>query len=211
MKSKYFFLFVCLAFVAFSMNAQNIFDETIRKKATNRVALLQLNDSEKEARLIELISIHLMAVRDWHNGHPYTLVPEGINPKTGEKLSKNDRQLIIDSTLPKNVHEALMNGLRKDLNETQVEAVLDDYTIGKVAFTMKGYREIIPDMTSGEEAFILNQLKDAREEAIDYKNMELISAIFKIHKTKIELYLYQNGRNWKAIYKAYVDSLNKNK
>lgn len=196
---------------AFSMSAQNTFDESIRKKAADRVDLLQLNDPEKETRLIEVISTHLTAVRDWHNDHPYTLVPEGINPKTGGVLSKNDRQLIIDSTLPKYVHEALMSGLRKDLTEVQTEAVLDDYTAGKVAFTMKAYKEIIPDLTSEEEAFIVNHLKQAREEAVDYKNMELISAIFKIHKTQIELYLYQNGRNWKAIYKMYVDVLKKEK
>jgi nitroimidazol reductase NimA-like FMN-containing flavoprotein (pyridoxamine 5'-phosphate oxidase superfamily) len=37
-----------------------------------------------------------------------------------------------------------MAGLRKDLTEEQVEAILDKYTIGKVAFTMKGYKAIVP-------------------------------------------------------------------
>ena len=37
--------------------------------------------------------------------------------------------------------------------------------------------------------------------------MNEISAIFKIHKTQIEQYLNANGRNWKAMYKTYVDSL----
>jgi hypothetical protein len=102
-----------------------------------------------------------------------------------------------------------MSGLQSDLTEEQVELVLDKYTIGKVAFTMKAYREVVPDMTPEEETTIINYLKQAREEAVDYKSMDQISAIFKIYKTKIELYLYQNGRNWKAIYKTYVDSLKK--
>ena len=181
----------------------------VEKKASEWVASLNLNDEAKDSRVTKVIAAHLKAVRDWHNEHPHTLVPEGVNPKTGGTLSNLDRQIIIDSTLPKEFHQALMDGLRKDLTEEQVEWVLDKYTVGKVDFTMKAYREIVPDMTPEEETTLLNYLKQAREEAVDYKSMDQISAIFKIYKTKIELYLYQNNRNWKTIYKIYVDSLKK--
>jgi hypothetical protein len=183
----------------------------ITKKSTEWVSSLKLNDKAKEKRLIQVISTHLTAVRDWHNTHSYTLVPEGIEPRTGDKLSQLERQMIVDSTLPESVHEALMSGLRKDLNEEQVEVVLDKYTVGKVAFTMKAYKEIITNMTPEEEKTILDYLKQAREKAVDYKNMNQISAIFEIYKTKIELYLYQTGHNWKAIYKEYVNELKKKK
>lgn len=181
----------------------------VEKKAAEWVSSLDLNDEAKAARVQKVIVTHLEAVRDWHNNHDYNVVPEGINPKTGGTLTKLDRQVILDATLSKDVHEALMSGLRKDLTEEQVELILDKYTIGKVAFTMKAYKEVVTNMTPEEETTILNYLKQAREEAVDYKSMDQISAIFKIYKTKIELYLYQNGRNWKAIYKAYVDSLKK--
>ena len=36
--------------------------------------------------------------------------------------------------------------------------------------------------------------------------MNEISAIFEIYKTKSEGFLYANGRNWKAMYKAYTDA-----
>ncbi|MDR2148601.1 MAG: DUF3826 domain-containing protein, partial [Tannerella sp.] len=175
------------------------------------VASLRLNDEAKTSRVTKVIAAHLKAVRDWHNTQDYNKVPEGINPRTGGMLTKLDRQMIMDSKLPKEIHDALMSGLRKDLTEEQVELILDKYTVGKVAFTMKAYREIVTDMTPEEDATILNYLKQAREEAIDYKNMEQISAIFEIYKTKCELYLYQTGRNWRTIYKAYVDSLYKKK
>jgi hypothetical protein len=48
-------------------------------------------------------------------------------------LSTMDRQIIVNSSLPKSVHENLMAGLRKELTEDQVEVILDKYTIGKVA------------------------------------------------------------------------------
>jgi hypothetical protein len=184
-------------------------DLEINKKAAEWVNSLNLNDEAKTARVTKVIAAHLKAVRDWHNTHDYNIVPEGINPKTGGTLTKLDRGIIIDSTFPEEAHETLMLGLRKDLTEEQTEQILDKYTVGKVAFTMKAYKEIVKDMAPEEEAVILNYLKQAREEAVDYKNMDQISAIFKIYKTKIELYLYQTGRNWKAIYKDYVDSLKK--
>ena len=133
----------------------------------------------KQARLKEVVGDHLKAVRDWHNQHPFTVVPAGINPVTGKRLGNLDRQLIADSAIPGSVHEDLMAGLRKDLSEEQVEAILDKYTIGKVAFTMNGYRAIVPDLTRDEEATILGFLKQAREQSVDYKNMNRISAIFK--------------------------------
>lgn len=176
------------------------------KKAGEWVGSLGLKDPAREARLTAVIANHLKAVRDWHNGHPFTTVPAGVNPVTGLPLSNLDRQMIADSAIPKSVHTALTDGLRKDLNPEQVEAILDKYTVGKVAFTMKGYRAIVPNLTKAEEATILAFLKQAREEAVDYKNMNQISAVFEVYKTKSEQYLNANGRNWKEMYKTYTDA-----
>ncbi|HEY1114190.1 MAG TPA: exo-alpha-sialidase, partial [Chitinophagaceae bacterium] len=192
----------------FAMNAEQKFksDAEQEKKAAVWVSSLGLNDVAKEERVKAAIALHLRAVREWHNDHPYTTVPAGINPATGNPLSQLDRQLIANSAIPRSVHENLMTALHKDLNEEQVEQVLDMYTIGKVAFTMAGYKAIVPDLTAEEEARILSFLKQAREQAIDYKNINQISAIFEIYKTKSEQYLNANGRNWRALYKAYTDA-----
>jgi hypothetical protein len=211
----------CAAFISFSANAQTQTasittmstearaksDQDQEKKAAEWVASLNLNDAAKEARLKSLISTHLKTIRDWHNEHPYTTVPAGINPVTGKRLSELDRQIIANSAIPETVHKDLMAGLRKDLSEEQVEMILDKYTIGKVAFTLAGYKAIVPNLTPQEEATILAYLKKAREEAIDYKNMNQISAIFEIYKTQCEQYLNNNGRNWRQMYKAYTDAV----
>ena len=177
------------------------------KKAAEWTASLKLNDAAKEQRLQAVIVAHLKAVRDWNNEHPGTIVPAGINPTTGQLLSELERQIIAQSSMPKTVHENLMAGLRKDLAEEQVELVLDKYTIGKVQFTMAGYKAIVPDMTALEEETILKFMKQAREQAVDYKSMKQISAIFEIYKTKSEQYLNNNGRNWKQMYKAFTDGI----
>ena len=182
-------------------------DTDQEKRAAVWVASLNLNDAAKEARVTAVITAHLNAIRDWHNNHSYTNVPSGINPTTGKALSVLDREVIADSAIPKSVHQNLMAGLRKDLTPEQVETILDKYTVGKVEFTMTGYHAIVSDMTTEEEKTILGNLKQAREQAVDYKNMQQISAIFKIYKTQCEQYLNSNGRDWHKLYKTYVDSV----
>lgn len=180
-------------------------DAQLEKKAIDWVASLSLEDEKNAGYVATLIYNHLRKVRDWHNEHPYTTVPEGINPLTGNPLSKLDREMIADSAMPKSVHETLMKGLRRCLTEEQVGVILDKYTIGKVAFTLKGYQAIVPDMTEKETAYVLEQLKLAREKAIDYKSMKQISAIFEIYKTKCEQYFNDHGRSWRQMFKDYVN------
>ncbi len=182
-------------------------DTTLESKAAGWVVSLQLNDNAKAEKVKAAIASQLTAVKDWHNSHPFTLVPEGINPANGNKLSELDRDIIICSTKPKSIHDNLMAVLKAELDSAQVEMILDKYTIGKVEFTLKGYKAIVPDLTAKEETEILKNLKQAREQAIDYKNMREISAIFEIYKTKCEQYLNNNGRNWRQLYKAYTDKV----
>ena len=177
------------------------------KKAQSWVISLKLNDETKEAKVKSLIFSHLKEVMDWHNEHHADIVPEGINPITGNPLSLLERQMIADSSMPKIVHQKLMEGLNKILNKDQVEAILDKYTVGKVEFTMKGYHSIVTDLTPEEESTILGFMKEAREMAIDYKSMKEISAIFEIYKTKSEQYLNSNGRNWHTLYKLFVQKM----
>ncbi|MDT0677646.1 DUF3826 domain-containing protein [Autumnicola musiva] len=174
-------------------------------KAKEWVSELSLLDHESILAVEKVISTHLKTVRDWHNEHPYTMVPAGINPRTGESLSELDRRMIAHSAKPGSVHEDFMNGLRQHLNEEQVIHILDKYTVGKVDFTMKGYHAIVPDLTEEEAKHIRGLLEEARERAVDYKNMEEISAIFEIYKTKAENYLNSNGRSWRQLYKDYVN------
>ena len=196
---------------AMSADAKAKTDQESDQKAAEWAASLRLNDAKKEAAVKQVIATHLTAIRDYHNAHPYTETPAGFNPATGKALSTMDRQLITVSAMPKSIHENLMAGLRQQLTPEQVEAVLDKYTIGKVAFTLNGYKSIVPNLTSTEETVILTNLKQAREQAVDFKNMKEISAVFEIYKTKNEEYLNTHGRNWREMFKAYVDAANAKK
>jgi len=195
----------------FSQTKDIVVPEDILTKAKEWVSTLNLTDGGKRTAVENIIAIHLTTVKDWHNDHPSSTVPDGINPLTGNKLSDLDKQIIADSAMPVTVHKALMDGLNQNLSADQVELILDKYTIGKVAFTMKGYKAIVPDLTADEEAKILAYLKQAREQAVDYKNMKQISAIFEIYKTKSEQLLNNNGRSWRALYSAYTKKIKEEK
>lgn len=199
-------LVIMLATLFLTVNlslAQENEEAKLREKAENWIKELNINNKEKETQATEIIATHLITVRTWHNDHPYDSVPAGINPATGQQLSELDRSIIADSAMPRSVHEALMTGLKANLDDSQIEAILDKYTIGKVAFTLKGYHAIVTDLTAEEEAVILKNLKEAREIAVDFKSMKQISAIFEIYKTKNEQYLNSNGRSWRQLYKDY--------
>ena len=181
------------------------------KKAQEWVAKLNIADAAKKAKVENAVATHLTEVRDWHNAHPVKENPGGMNPATGNAFTNLDWEVIYCSQKPKSVHENLMNVLKAELTPEQVEAILDEYTIGKVAFTLKGYEAIVPNLTDTERTEILKNLRHAREIAIDYKNMKEISAIFEIYKTKCEQYLNNNGRNWKQMFKDYVNKRNAEK
>ncbi len=206
-------LLLCTAILVmgFSVHAQEpgkntTPDTALENKAVQWVKALNLNDAAKEARLTNVIATHLITVKEWNNTHPASAVPAGINPATGNRLSEMDRQIIANSAMPASVHQNLMTGLKADLTPEQVETILDKYTVGKVAFTMAGYKSIVPNMTPKEDSVILVFMKQAREQAVDFKSMMQISAIFEIYKTKSEQYLNMNGRNWRDMYRAYSDA-----
>jgi hypothetical protein len=196
---------------AFSQPKDVVVPGEILIKAKEWTSALNLTDAAKKSAVENAIALHLTTIRGWHNDHPSSTVPDGINPVTGNKLSDLDKQIIADSAMPSTVHQALMDGLRKNLTPEQVGTILDKYTIGKVEFTMKGYKAIVPDLTADEEAKILAFLKQAREQAIDYKSMKQISAIFEIYKTKSEQMLNNNGRSWRALYSAYTKKIKETK
>ena len=67
------------------------------------------------------------------------------------------------------------------------------------------------DLTPTEEAVILANLKQAREQAVDFPSIKGILTVFGIYKNKNEAYLNAHGRNWRELFKAYVDGVNAKK
>lgn len=185
-------------------------DESVLKKSQEIIAALNLTDEKAANLATTAVYNHRRAVRDWHNTHPYTIIPE-VDQATGHKLSKVEREMMADKSIPESVHARLLKDLNRVLTPEQVEQVFDGYTVGKVAFTMKGYYAIVPDLTDEEARVIEGYLKQAREEALECKSMKAISQVFEVYKSKCEQYLNSNGRNWRQLFKDYVNKRNAEK
>jgi hypothetical protein len=100
-------------------------------------------------------------------------------------------------------HEKFDQELATLLTPEQVETVKDAMTVGKVEFTFKGYRDIFPGLKDEDKAFILKNLKAAREEAIDAGSMNEKSAFFKKYKIKNEAYLNTHGFDVRESYRVF--------
>lgn len=185
-------------------------DESVLKKSQEIIAALNLTDEKAANLATTAVYNHRRAVRDWHNTHPYTIIPE-VDQATGRKLSKVEREMMADKSIPESVHARLLKDLNRVLTPEQVEQVFDGYTVGKVAFTMKGYYAIVPDLTDEEARVIEGYLNQAREEALECKSMKAISQVFEVYKSKCEQYLNSNGRNWRQLFKDYVNKRNAEK
>ncbi|MBQ5619459.1 MAG: DUF3826 domain-containing protein, partial [Alistipes sp.] len=123
-----------------------------------------------------------------------------------------EREMMADQQIPASVRKTLLKGLKKQgLTSEQILQLWDGYTIGKVEFTMKGYYAIVPDLTQKEAAALRKYLEQAREEALECRRMKGISQVFEVYKTMCEQYLIAGGRDWKALFKAYVDKRNAEK
>ena len=152
-------------------------DAALDKRVAGIVDSLNLNDAAKVQRINNVIANDLRAVRDAHNA--------GLQLDPG-------------------VHQQFITGLQADLTPDQVESVKDKLTANKVPTAFKVYHEIIPTLKPADDANILAELKQAREESLDAKNIEDMNPIFKKHKTEIEHYLNQQGYDWETAYKAFV-------
>ena len=170
---------------------------------------LQLKDAGKEAKLRPILAEHFKALNAWHEQNDAQ-----IKALWGEfdKARKAKSEAGADAALEKidgvyasfkPEHEKFDKELATVLTPEQVEKVKDAMTVGKVQFTFNGYHDIFPGLKDEDKAFILKNLKAAREEAIDAGAMTEKSAFFKKYKIKIEAYLNTHGFDVKESYRVF--------
>ncbi len=171
---------------------------------------LKLNNAEKEAKLKEILAAHFKALNAWHTQNDAqikTLWGEFDKARSQQSETNWNAALekidgVYGSFKPE--HEKFLGELSTILTPEQVETVKDVMTVNKVKVTFNAYGEIFHGLTDEHKAFILKNLKGAREEAIDAGTMNEKSAFFKKYKIKIEAYLNGHGFDVKQSYKDFV-------
>ena len=183
---------------------------TLEKHIKPVLTALNLNDADKEAKVRAIMAAQLDALNVWHAQNDSQIKAQwnAFNKARGKLNETNaDTALakldgIYASFKPQ--HDKFIADLSAVLTPAQVESVEDTLTINKVHITYNAYQQIFHGLTAEQNAFILQNLKAAREEAIDAGAMTEKSAFFKKYKIKIEAYLTAQGYDVKQSYKDFV-------
>ena len=169
-----------------------------------------LSDATREAKVRKIVEAQIKALNAWHaqNDEQIKSLWNEFNQARGKQDETNANLALakIDAVYAtfKPQHEKFETELASVLTPEQVETVKDALTIDKVKITFNAYGEIFHGLTDEQKAFILKNLKAAREEAIDAGPMTEKSAFFKKYKIKIEAYLTAQGYDVKQSYKEFV-------
>jgi hypothetical protein len=150
--------------------------------------LLALNDVAKSNKLHGIITAQYRALRARDEAMDELFKALGKHAPD----AATNRAAIL-SIVSKPLHDQYLAQLATELTPQQVETVKDKMTYHKVDVTYKAYREILPNLTSEDQAMILAALKEAREEAMDGGSADEKSAIFQKYKDQINARLSKKG------------------
>jgi Spy/CpxP family protein refolding chaperone len=159
------------------------YTQAIEGRTADILKVLELSDTNRAAKVHDIIMAQYRALRAWHDAN---------DPKL--KASRADTNAVaqIRGSL-KSLHDEFIAKLSADLTPEQVEKVKDKMTYNKVQFTFAGYCAAYTNLTEANKQRILELLKEAREQAMDGGSAEEKTAIFQKCKGKINNYLSQQG------------------
>jgi hypothetical protein len=183
---------------------------TFEKHTKPVMDALKLTDAAKAAKVHDIMVAQFASWKTWHDTND-TQIKELWNKFNKARSTQNETNADaalaqIDAVYAtfKPQHDAFIAKLGTVLTPAQIETVEDTLTINKVKITYHAYGEIFHGLTDAQNAFIMKELKAAREEAIDAGAMTEKSAFFKKYKIQIEAYLTAQGYDVKQSYKDFV-------
>ena len=112
--------------------------------------------------------------------------PEKYEKKVEEIRSDADKEIL-------KLHNTFLKRLSRELSTEQIEAVKDGMTYGVVPKTYLAFQEMLPNLKKEEKDFILTNLKEAREKAMDAGSSHKKHWWFGKYKGKINNYLSSRG------------------
>jgi len=167
-------------------------EASLEKHVKPVLAALNLADAAKEAKVHDILAAQFKALRAWHAANDSRIKPlwNEFNQARGRQNVTNANAALakIDAVYAsfKAQHDQFLADLATVLTPAQVETVEDALTVNKVKVTYDVYLQIFPELTDGQKAVVLQNLKAAREQAIDCEAMAEKSAFFKKYKITIE-------------------------
>ena len=163
--------------------AEAKYTAAIESRTAGILKVLALSDTNKTARVHDIILAHYRALNAWHDVNDSKLKAARSDQETAAKICASLKTL----------HADFLARLAENLTPEQIELVKDKMTYGKVQFTFAGYCAAYSGLSETNKQEILRLLKEAREEAMDGGSSDEKSAIFNRYKGKINNYLSKQG------------------
>ena len=168
--------------------------KAISARAEKIVAPLEIQDKETHARVHTLVMNQYRWLHKVHNER------DAEKEKIDAKIHKEKVLGIKEATdaKVKARHATYVKSLATELTPSQVDAVKDGMTYGVVPLTYAGYLKMLPELTKVEKAYIMAQLVEAREIAMDGGSSKEKHGWFGKYKGRINNTLSKAGYDLKA-------------
>ncbi len=163
--------------------AEAKYSQAIEGRTAEILKILALSNTNKIARVHDIIIAQYRALNTWHE----------VNDAMLKGARKDTNSIARIRSSLKTLHNDFLAKLGEHLSKEQVDQVKDKMTYGKVQFTFNGYLTQYPDLSEVHRQKILELLKEAREEAMDGGSAEEKTAVFQQYKGKINNYLSKEG------------------
>jgi hypothetical protein len=162
----------------------------ITRRADEIVQSLGIDDTAKAARVRATLVDQYRGLRDLHDTRDATL------KNTTDDAVKAQVKAASAADV-KELHEKFITELSADLTPQQIETVKDKLTYNVVHVTYNAFQDMIPTLTDQQKTYILAQLKEAREIAMDQGSSKEKHAVFGKYKGRINNYLAKQGYDLK--------------
>jgi hypothetical protein len=176
------------------------YEADLAKRASGILDALKLNDQAKADRVREMLTTQYRSLRELHDARDAKLKEAPKDDKAQADSIKSETDQAV-----KKLHEQFITKLNGELTGQQVEIVKDKMTYNVVTVTYNGFCDMIPELTEAQKSYILAQLKEARELAMDGGSSNEKHAIFGKYKGRINVYLSKEGYDLKKASKEWAE------
>ena len=175
-----------------AVDPESQYAKDLDKRANDILGALKLNDTVKAERVRELIIAQYRALRARHDARDAKLKEIAKDDKAQADQVRADTDAAI-----KPLHDEFLAKLSAELTPEQVETVKDGMTMGKVKNDYNAFCDQFLDLTDAQKDYILAQLKEAREIAMDKGTAKEKHDVFGKYRGRINNYLVKEGYDLK--------------
>jgi len=175
------------------------YTRTITQRADKIVKTLNITEPAKATRVRDIIVLQYRGLNKIHAERDAQVKAIKEKAGTDKPVAEAEVKKIEEKTkaqLDKQRAKYLAS-LSKELRPAQVEQVKDGMTYGVVPITYKGYLAMLPDLTEEQKTYIMKNLVEARELAMDAESSEKKHGWFGKYKGRINNYLSAAGYDLK--------------